>query len=178
MRSGGVADYGHGLISHKAVRILERDVPFVAINTQINAANIGFHAISKYAHADHICIHEGELRLDQRNKSEDLKNLTLNLSKRMNCPSIMVTRGKNGSLLYRRGAGFHECPAFAMEVVDRVGAGDAILALTSAMAYQNVPPEIMNFVANMIGAEAVTIRGNERSVDRIKLLKGITALLK
>ncbi len=173
-----VADYGHGLIGEKGARILEHHGPFVSINTQINAANIGFHAISKYTRADHICIHEGELRLDQRNKSGDLEDLTLNLSKRMNCPSIMVTRGKSGSILYDREYGFHECPAFAKEIVDRVGAGDAVLALTAAMACRKVPPDIMNFVANMIGAQAVAIRGNERSIDRVSLLKGIVSLLK
>ena len=173
-----VADYGHGLISSKAIQILETQSPFLSINTQINAVNIGFHAISKYSRADHICIHEGEIRLDQRSKKGTLKNLILNLSRRMNCPSVMVTRGKNGSMLYHEGKGFYECPSFAMNVVDRVGAGDAVLALTSAMAYKKVPPEVINFAANMIGAEAVKIRGNERSIDRISLLKGITAVLK
>jgi rfaE bifunctional protein nucleotidyltransferase chain/domain len=173
-----VADYDHGLITPKIIDTLTNGTPFLAVNTQINAANIGFHTISKYDHSDYICIHEGEIRLDQRSRKGDLEDLVRDLSARMNSPSVMITRGNNGSLFYRKDEGFTSCPAFAVKIVDRIGAGDAVLALTSLMAANKAPSDVINFVGNLVGADAVSIVGNKRAIDRMKLLKSITSLMK
>lgn len=173
-----VADYDHGLITPKIINILTNCTPFLAVNTQINAANIGFHTISKYDHADYVCIHEGEIRLDQRSRKGDLRDLVRDLSTRMNNPSVMITRGSNGSLFYSKDEGFTSCPAFAVKIVDRTGAGDAVLALTSLMAASGAPSDAISFVGNLVGADAVSIIGNERSIDRVKLMKSITSLMK
>ena len=168
-----VADYDHGLITPKIIDILTNGAPFLAVNTQINAANIGFHTISKYSHADYVCIHEGEIRLDQRSRKGDLKDLVRDLSARMNNPSVMITRGSNGSLFYRRDEGFTASPSFAVKIVDRIGAGDAVFALTSLMAAKKVPSDLISFVGNLVGADAVSIVGNKRAISRIKLIKSI-----
>jgi len=173
-----VADYDHGLITPKIIDILTNGTPFLAVNTQINAANIGFHTISKYGNADYVCIHEGEIRLDQRSRKGDLRDLVRNLSTRMNNPSVMITRGSNGSLFYREDEGFTTCPAFAVKIVDRTGAGDAVFALTSLMAVRRAPSDAISFVGNLVGADAVSIVGNERAIDKIKLMKSITSLMK
>ncbi|MDO9528642.1 MAG: PfkB family carbohydrate kinase [Syntrophales bacterium] len=173
-----VADYDHGLLTPNVIDLLTNKSRFLAVNTQINAANMGFHAISKYAHADYVCIHEGEIRLDRRSRKGDLKDLVHDLANRMGDPSIMITRGSNGSLFYRKDEGFTSCPAFAVKVVDRIGAGDAVLALTAVMSADSIPADVINFVGNLVGADAVSIVGNERSIDRVKLLKSITGLMK
>jgi rfaE bifunctional protein kinase chain/domain/rfaE bifunctional protein nucleotidyltransferase chain/domain len=173
-----VADYDHGLLTPKVVDLLTNKSRFLAVNTQINAANMGFHAISKYPYADYVCIHEGEIRLDRRNRKGDLKDLVSELANRMGNPSIMITRGSNGSLFYRKNEGFTACPAFAVKVVDRVGAGDAVLALTSVMSADSVPADVINFVGNLVGADAVSIVGNRRSIDRVTLMKSITSFMK
>ncbi len=173
-----VADYDHGLLTPKVIDFLTNQSTFLAVNTQVNAANIGFHTISKYAHADYVCIHEGEIRLDRRSRNGDLKDLIRDLAERMECHSIMVTRGNNGSLFYSKEEGFTSCPAFAVKVVDRVGAGDAVLALTSVMSTDGVCADVISFVGNLVGADAVSIVGNKRAVDHLKLMKSITSLLK
>jgi rfaE bifunctional protein nucleotidyltransferase chain/domain len=58
------ADFGHGLITPRAVDLLCSKANFLAVNTQVNAANLAFHAVSKYPRADYVCIHEGEIRMD------------------------------------------------------------------------------------------------------------------
>lgn len=173
-----VADYGHGLISPRAAELLANKAPFLAVNTQMNAANIGFHTVSKYRRADYICIQEGEIRLDYRSRKGELKDLVRDLSRRLACSTVMVTRGKHGTLLYRDGAGFFECPSFAVHVVDRMGAGDAVLAVTSLCTAQHVPPDVIGFIGNLVGAQAVTIVGNSASIDRVGLLRSIESLLK
>ena len=64
-------DYGHGLITRNIARFLENSGIPLCINTQLNAANKGFHAISKYKQARFACIHEGELRHEFRNRDDD-----------------------------------------------------------------------------------------------------------
>ena len=172
------ADYGHGLITRRMVRLLCDSARFLSVNTQINAANHGFHTIARYPRADYVCVHEGEIRLDQRRRSGALEPLVQKLSERMGCSSIMVTRGKYGTLQYRAQEGFFESPALAMKVVDRVGAGDAVLAISSICEARGFPADITGFVSNLAGAQACTIVGNRSSIDRVVLFKSIEALMK
>ena len=172
------ADYGHGLITPKAVKLLSRRSKFLAVNTQVNAANIGFHTLSKYPKAHFACVHEGEVRLDCRDRSSDVRELVTNLVDRMTGRAAMVTRGKFGTLLYRPEEGFSECPALAVKVVDRVGAGDSLLAISSLCMARDWPLDIAGFVANMVGAQAVRIVGNRSSVRRDLLLQGIESILR
>ncbi len=173
------ADYGHGMMTPAMVRLLSsRKTPFLAVNTQINAANIGFHTISKYPRADYICIHEGEIRLDHRNRHEELESLVEKLARRMRCPQIMVTKGKKGTLFYRRGEGMSSCPSLAFRIVDRTGAGDAVLAMTALCAARGVPSALIGFLGNIAGAQAVATMGNSVSLDRVGILKSAEAFLK
>ena len=171
-------DFGHGLITSPVARLLEQRAPFLAVNTQINAANLGFHTISKYARADYACIQESEIRLDSRSRKEDLRTLVENLTGQMGCQLTTVTRGKQGSAHYRPGEGYVESPSLALEIVDRVGAGDAVFAITSLCASRGLPAEVIGFIANIVGAQAVNIVGNSRSIARPALLKTIDSLLK
>jgi rfaE bifunctional protein kinase chain/domain/rfaE bifunctional protein nucleotidyltransferase chain/domain len=172
------ADYGHGLITRRAVRLLCDSSRFLSVNTQINAANHGFHTISLYPRADYVCVHEGEIRLDQRRRSGELEPLVRKLSERMGSCSVMVTRGNRGTLLYRSDQGFFESPALAMKVVDRVGAGDSVLAISSLCEARGFPADITGFVSNLVGAQACTILGNRSSIDRVQTCKAVEAILK
>jgi rfaE bifunctional protein nucleotidyltransferase chain/domain len=171
------ADFGHGLITERSVDLLANSGRFLAVNTQINAANIGFHAISKYPRADYICVHEGEVRLDSRKRRGPLAPLIADLSKRMTCDRILVTRGKNGVSYFEDGVDEH-APAFAGKVVDRVGSGDAVLALTSLCVAAKLPAPMISFLANVAGAQKLQIMGNKASLDKVQTLRFIDALLK
>jgi len=172
-----VTDYGHGLITSKIIDYLVANAPFLAVNTQINASNYGFHTISRYSRADFVCVNEGELRLNYRARRSDLNEITLNLSSQIDCQRILVTRGSNGSIIYDQEKGFNYCPAFSTKVIDRIGAGDAVFAISSLLSIQNAPVEIINFVANVIGSLAVLITGNEKSINKDKLIPAIGDLL-
>jgi rfaE bifunctional protein kinase chain/domain len=173
-----VADYGHGLISPAIIDILCKKAKFLAVNTQINAANNGYHTISRFARADYVCLHEGEVRLDQRDRSSDLQLLVERLAGRLGCQSVMVTRGKHGSLMFNRKSGFHACPAFALKLVDRVGAGDSVLAISSLCAARDLQPEMTSFISNMVGAQAVSIVGNRSPIKKQGLVRSIESILR
>ncbi len=71
-----------------------------------------------------------------------------------------------------------EAPALAIRVTDRVGAGDAVLAVTSPLVAQGAPWDIIAFLTNLAGAEMVAELGTSRSIDRAALSKHITSIMK
>ena len=172
-----VADFGHGLLGPRSKEVLSQSGRFLAVNTQINAANIRFHAISSYARADYVCINEGEMRLDARDRHTSLDKLVEGLGGKLRCERFLVTRGRSG-VEYFCPEGNFEAPSLATTVVDRIGAGDAVLALTSACVAAGVPPDVVAFIANVIGAQKVKTIGNSVSIERVPTLKFIDTLLK
>jgi len=173
-----VADFGHGIFTQRAIDVLQSRSKFLAINTQQNAANIGYHTLSRYARADFVCTNEGELRSDSRTRIGDLEPLILAIAERLNLKNTLVTRGKRGALFYRAGEGWSRGPAFAKSVTDRVGTGDAVLSWTAPMAAAGLPGSMITFVANVIGAQAAQIVGNRSAVGRVATYKFIESMLK
>lgn len=173
-----VVDFGHGMLTPDLVSMLCTESRFLAVNTQANAGNYGYHVASKYPRADYISLAENEMRLESRDRRGDLAPMLQHLAERLNCPRVMVTRGSRGCMGYSAETGIAEVPAFATKVVDRVGAGDAVFAITSLLAAQNVPMELIGFIGNVVGSEAVAVVGNKSSIERTPLCRHIEHLLK
>jgi rfaE bifunctional protein nucleotidyltransferase chain/domain len=170
------ADFGHGAISKPIINTLVRRAPFLAINTQANAGNRGFHTLTRYPHADYVCIAEHEIRLEMRDVSGKLRPMMDFLAQKLDCSQFVVTSGKKGCLV--RGGEFVAVPAFAQRVVDRIGAGDAFLSVTALAAVLKAPDEILGFIGNVVGALAVEIMGNRKSIDKPSVKNFIVSLLK
>jgi bifunctional ADP-heptose synthase (sugar kinase/adenylyltransferase) len=166
-----VADYGHGLLTPKLVEQLVTSPVFLAVNTQMNAANQGYHTLSKYRRLDYACLHEGELRLDARDLHGELMGMTKAALARFDARALTVTRGKSGSLLVHREAGAFETPALATRVLERVGAGDAVLALTSLALAGGVQPQLVGLLGNLAGAQQVSVMGNSQHIKKERLLE-------
>ena len=166
-----VADYGHGLLTPNLVQQLVTGPRFLAVNTQMNAANQGYHTLSKYRRLDYACLHEGELRLDARDLHGDLMGLAQSALKRFDATALTVTRGKQGSLLLHKDAGAFETPALATRVLERVGAGDAVLAITSLAIAGGVQPELVGVLGNLAGAQQVSVMGNSQHIKKARLLE-------
>lgn len=173
-----VADFGHGIMTHEAIETLQNRSKFLAINTQQNAANIGYHTLSRYSRADFVCTNEYELRSDSRSRLGAIEPLIVELAKRLSLENTLITRGNHGVLFYRPSEGWSGAPAFAMRVTDRVGAGDAVLSWTAPMAAAGLPGKMIAFVANVVGAQAAQIVGNRSAVERVAAFKFIEGLLK
>ena len=173
-----VADYGHGMIGPEAVRVLAEKARFLAVNTQVNAGNHGFNTVSKYPRADFVSVSEKEIRLEVRDRRADLKRIVSDVSRRLSVDRVLITQGEKGCLCYDGQEGFFEAPALASRVVDRIGAGDAVFAVTALLAAQSAPAEIIGLVGNAVGAQAVRTVANREPIDRLALVKHIDSLLK
>jgi rfaE bifunctional protein kinase chain/domain/rfaE bifunctional protein nucleotidyltransferase chain/domain len=172
------ADFGHGAIGEELVGTLINHSPFLAVNTQANAGNRGFHTISRYPRADYVCIAEHEMRLETRTLNGDIKPMIETIAQNLKCKHLVVTRGRSGALVRNPTGDFIEVPSFAQNIVDRVGAGDAFFAVTSLAAAQSVPAELIGFIGNVVGSLAVEIVGNKKYIDRQSTEKFITNLLR
>lgn len=173
-----VADYGHGLISDSAIQTLS-DLPlFLAVNTQVNAGNRGLNSLSRYPRANFVTLNGLEASLEVRRRHVDLSAFIPDLQVRLGADGVLVTQGAAGLDLYSQGGSVSHAPALAPFVKDRVGAGDAVLTLTALLSAVSAPPELIVFLGNLAGAWAVSFLGNEHSLDRATLSKGILSTLK
>lgn len=174
-----VADYGHAMIDDEIADFLCDNAKFLAVNTQANAGNQGFNVITKYKRADFISIAKREMNLALNEKNGDPIICAKKLAEKNNYGVQVVTCGKEGSVVYSKHEdSAYESPSLACEVRDRVGAGDAVLAITSLYAALGAPAEVIGFITNVVGAEAVTIMGHERFIEKAPLMKHIAHLLK
>jgi bifunctional ADP-heptose synthase (sugar kinase/adenylyltransferase) len=172
-----VTDYGHGMLTPEIIELLCRSNRFLAVNTQTNAANQGFNIPSKYGRADFLCLSEKELRLEARNRTKDLRLIVAETAERLSCKQMVVTRGNAGCLCYQAKEGFYSIPSFTTRIVDRIGAGDALLAVVSLCAAQNVPMEVTGLIGNAVGAQAVETVGNRHVVTPESLANQIKYLM-
>lgn len=172
------ADFGHGAISAAAVDTLSSDSPFLAVNTQANAGNRGFHTVTRYPRADYVCIAEHEMRLEKRTLNGDIRPLMNDIANRLASRCMVVTQGRKGALVWNNRGEFIEIPSFAGNVVDRVGAGDAFFAVTSLAAAKDMPEEFLGFLGNVVGALAVEIVGNKKSISKASLKNYVASLMR
>jgi len=173
-----VVDFGHGMISAPFIETIVGSGVFTAVNTQTNAGNRGFNVISRYPRINYVCLNATELNLEERNSSGDMHRKILNVADRVSADKILITEGKYGTICYDRNEGFVRTPAFACLVIDRIGAGDAILSITAGLAYLKAPAEIIGFIANAVASLAVSTVGHRTSIEPVGLYKYITTMLK
>ncbi len=173
-----VNDYGHGFFDKNIIAVLTEKAKFLTVNTQTNSANTGFNLITKYPKADYVCIDEPEARLATHQKDSDISEVTEQIFKMINVKKLVITRGHLGSVARERAGEIYKTPVLSTKVVDRLGAGDAFLAISSALAAKNLPIEMVGFVGNVVGAIHVTVVGNKSSVLPEQVYKFIQTLFK
>ncbi|UUX48418.1 PfkB family carbohydrate kinase [Nisaea acidiphila] len=173
------ADFGHGLISGNTVDLICKVSPFLAVNAQTNSANRGYNLITKYPRADYICIDAPEARLAVGDRFSDLAIIAQDvLPRRIDCNRMILTHGRHGCVAYDAGKPVSQIPAFTRRVVDTMGAGDAFFSITAPLAKVGTDIATIGLIGNIAGAIKVGIVGHRNSVDKVSVVKALTALLK
>ena len=173
-----VSDYGHGIITHKVAEHLSKAEKFISLNAQVNAANIGTHNIRKYHDINCLIINATELCHEMRQRDGNIKTMATQLKEMVNANYIAVTQGKDGAFLLNDGKPPVSCPGFAVDIVDKIGSGDALLALLSVCLYSKIDEDLSLFIASIAAAQSVESIGNSKPVNKINLLKTISHFLK
>jgi cytidyltransferase-like protein len=174
-----VSDYGHGFLSKNISKVLNKNNNFIALNTQINSSNMGYHGLEKYKNLSLLIINEREIRFELRDRSSDLKKIMRKLSLEKNVDYLVVTQGNSGSIMYyKRQDTFYECPAFAGKVVDKVGAGDAMLALLSLAVKKKFDFNFSLLLGSLSAAQNVESISNSAPCSKKIITKHIEHIFK
>lgn len=164
-----VMDYGHNFFNHEITKdYLDFGVP-VSVNTQSNAGNRGFNPISNYANADIVFLNGSEVQVEMRNKVSKLEKTITDLGSRLNCKELYVTNGSAGIISWSKSKGIIISPTFAPTIIDRTGAGDALLAAVSSLRMRDVPIEIATFFGNIAGSLLVGVMGNDKAITSAEM---------
>lgn len=172
-----VLDYAHGFLSDNLINLICGMAPFLAVNTQTNAANTGFNLITKYPRTDYVCISEPELRLAMHDRHGPVESLVRKVGEQLGAKRVMITRGPRGSISYSPEQGFFTTPVLSQKVLDRVGAGDALLGLTAPLVASGAPQEVVGFLGGVAGAAAVTIVGNRTAIQPKDIARSVKTML-
>ncbi len=174
-----VPDFGNGFITTATIDALCNKAKYLAVNTQVNSGNRGFHVIHRYARADFASLNEPEVRLASHNRHEPIETVARNVGDRVKAKHFAVTRGTKGVILLDRQQGMvHTVPALSTKVVDRIGAGDAFLSLTGICLGGGLPSDVAAFIGSAAAALDVQIVCNREPVNPTSLNKYVTTLLK
>ena len=175
-----ITDYGHYLINEQIAKKISSIKKTLIVNTQINAANFGFHGISKYRGCECAVINELELRFETRDRKEKVSNLLKKLAKKLKIQTLVVTCGNKGSYAYsnKMNKVFY-CPAFATKVVDKIGAGDCFMSVFGIISkYSKNDLLLPMFIASIATSDIISGYGNQNKLNLNSLKKNIQYLLK
>jgi hypothetical protein len=173
-----VCDYGHDFLDKRSANFISKIKKFKALNAQLNSGNVGYHSLNNYKNVDALIINEAELRQELREEQSDLNILADTLIRKNRIKNLIVTRGINGAILFRKGLKPVSCPAFAAQSIDKVGAGDAMLSISALAIKKNLEPEIVLFLGSIAAAISVKYVGNKVSININELDRIIQYMLK
>lgn len=173
-----VCDFGNGFTNPEMIDAIN-DVPaFLALNTQTNSGNRGFNVVTNYRRADYISLNEPELRLAAQDRTSSLEGIAADICQIMGSQNISITQGVKGVLCYSAEGDSVQVPAFATTSVDRIGAGDSYLSLSSLCMAKGYSHTLAAFIGSVAAAMSVQMVGNHEAIKKAPLCKFITRLLK
>jgi bifunctional ADP-heptose synthase (sugar kinase/adenylyltransferase) len=159
------ADYGHGLFTESLLHRVADGARFLAVMAQTNSANIPFNPITRWPRADYACLDEFELRLAMCDRDGHIGVLAGKLRAQLDARMVAVTRGHLGSLVVDV-QGMTTTPAVPGPPVDRMGAGDAFLAITAPLVALGASRDDVGRIGNAAGALAVRTVGHRTPITR------------
>jgi len=170
-------DFGNGFTNPLITDALSNAPTFLALNTQTNSGNRGYNVVTNYTRADFISLNEPELRLAANNKTGSLEGISSDICQIMQCPTLSVTRGVHGVFCFTSDKTL-EIPAFSSSSVDRIGAGDSYLALSSLCMASKKDPLFASFLGSLAAAMSVQMIGNECAINKSQLIKFLIRMMK
>lgn len=173
-----ISDYGHGLISKKIAEFISKNKFNYNLNAQINSANRGYHGLFKFKNSNTIIVNSSELRYEFKDRFTKIENLMQSLKKKLNAKTVVVTRGSKGAMVLTNKNEFINCPAFAKNTIDKVGAGDALLTIYSLCKFVGMEDDLSIFLSSISAANQTRVLNNEKFLNREALLKTVSHILK
>jgi rfaE bifunctional protein nucleotidyltransferase chain/domain len=174
-----VPDFGNGFISTNMIQKLCDHARFLAINTQVNSGNRGYHSINRYPRADFVSLNGPELRIATHNRHDSYESLAKKLLEEIGARHFAVTLGSDGALLLNKNPEVtHKTPILSTKVLDRIGAGDTFLSLAGLCLGGGLAADVALFAGSAAAALDVQVVCNREPISPVNLFKYIGTLLK
>ena len=174
-----VPDFGNGFISAQMINEVCDKARFLAVNTQVNSGNRGYHSINRYPRADFVSLNAPEVRIATHNRHDPHEKLAKGIAEKIGAKHFAVTLGSNGAILLNMDQdSVCKSPILSTKVLDRIGAGDTFLSLAGLCLGAQLPSEVALFAGSAAAALDVQVVCNREPVVPVDLFKYFTTLLK
>jgi len=173
-----LADYSNNFFDTNSINKIKKSNKFTSAMAQKNSNVAAFHSLEHLKNFDLLCINEGELRSEVRDKKSDIDLIAKKLIKKNKLKFLVVTRGIDGSILFDKKFKKYHCPSFNSKPVDKIGAGDSMIAILSILLKNQINPSISLLIASLVASKVVNNVGNNYSANKIEIERDLEFLFK
>ena len=173
-----VTDYSNNFFDLNSLKKIRNSKKFICGMSQKNSNDTKFHTLNHLKNFDLLCINEGELRSEVKDKKNKIEFIAKNFIKKNKLRYLIVTQGIDGSLLFDKKFNKYYCPSFNSKPIDKVGAGDSMLAILSILLKNKIHPLISLLIASLVSANVVDNLGNKYVANRAEIDRALEFLLK
>lgn len=173
-----ISDYSNNFFDLKSLNMIKNSKIFVSAMAQKNSNNASFHSLNQLHNCDLLCINEGELRNELRDKKSNIDLIAKNFLRKNNLKYLVVTQGIEGSTLFNSKLQKFFCPSFNSKPIDKIGAGDSMIAILSILLKNNFHPLICLLIASLAASNVVNNIGNSYIADKTQIERDLEFLLK
>jgi rfaE bifunctional protein kinase chain/domain len=158
------SDFRHGIFNRQTVPVLTASMPSDALRVADSQVATRWGNILDFQGFDLITPNEREARFALGDQDSVVRPLALELYKRAQCKTLILKLGDRGIITYRAPSpevrSFLIIDSFAENVVDPVGAGDALLAYAVLSLAATRSPVIASILGSVAAAVACEHEGN------------------
>lgn len=173
-----ITDYSNNFFKKNTIDLIAKSKKFISAMVQKNSNNPSFFSLNHIKNFDLVCINEGELRSELRDKRSDIDKLAKKFLIKNKLKFIVITKGISGSVLFDHKLNKFSCPSFNLKPIDKVGAGDSMLAILSILLKNNINPSTSLLISSLISSIVVNNMGNSYSASKIEVERNLEFLLK
>jgi len=175
-----LSDFRHGIFDRRTIPVLLDAIPEGALQVADSQVASRWGNILDFSGVDLITPNEKEARFALGDQDSVIRPLAQELHRQARCRTLILKLGARGSIVYRRRAeedvrSFFVLDSFAENVLDPVGAGDALLAYStlSSVATGN---EVIAGILGAIAAGITCERDGNMPVEPSDVLQKLDAL--
>ena len=173
-----VADFSNNFFNKNTLKKIKKSKKFISAMSQKNSNNASFHSLDHFKNFDLLCINEGELRSEFKDNKTSIDLLAKKFLKTNNFKFLVVTRGIDGSILFDSKLKKYTCPSFNLKPVDKIGAGDSMLAILSIFLKNKINPHVSLLVASLVASKVVNFPGNFFTASKVEIKRNLEFLFK
>lgn len=173
-----IADYSNNFFNKNIINKIKRSKKFICSMVQKNSNNPSFFSLNHVRNFDLLCINEGELRSELKDRKTNIDILAKNFLIKNKLKFIVITQGVLGSVLFDYKLNKYSCPSFNSKPIDKIGAGDLMLAILSVLLSNKFNPLTSLLIASLLSSLVVNNMGNSYVASRVEIERYLEFLLK